>query len=49
MGALFVDNRESCGSIEADSNESGAFKHDWIKFFPSGFVTSGWSLGVVNV
>lgn len=34
---------------EVDSIGSGAFKHDWIKFFPSGFVTRGWSLGVVNV
>lgn len=23
--------------------------HTWIKFLPSGFVTSGWSLGVVKV
>ena len=28
---------------------SGAFKHDWIRFFPSGLVTSGCNLGVVNV
>lgn len=34
---------------EVDSIGSGAFKQDWIKFFPSGFVTRGWSLGVVKV
>ena len=28
---------------------SGAFKHVWIKFLPSGFVTIGCNFGVVKV
>jgi len=27
----------------------GALRHAWIKFFPSGWVTSGWSFAVVKV
>lgn len=33
----------------ATAATSGAFKHDWMRFFPSGLVMRGWSLGVAKV
>lgn len=47
--SLVVDKRVPCGCVGIGSVGSGAFKHDWIRFFPSGFVTSGCNLGVVKV
>src|ERR1700761_4157065 len=36
-----------CPVPTAGSCPCGAFKQAWIRFFPSGCVTSGWSLAVV--
>ncbi len=35
--------------IEDGSWPWGALRHAWMRFLPSGCVTSGWSLAVVNV
>ena len=35
--------------IAAGTEPWGAFRHAWIRFLPSGWVTRGWSLEVVKV